>query len=168
MIHRALLTHPLPSSLEDEIVHFGTLEEAVALARVMAQRFANPASIELCLVELMVNAIEHGNLGITYDEKTQLLSEGRWLAEIERRLALAPYQARYATLQYQARGELQTLTIYDQGSGFDWQPYTDIAEARVHHPNGRGIAIARAVSCAEITYHGNGSTVMLSAKRTTP
>jgi len=33
----------------------------------------------------LINAVEHGNLQIGYELKTQLVAEGRWREEIERR-----------------------------------------------------------------------------------
>ncbi len=43
------------------------------------------------LSELLVNAIEHGNLEIGYDEKSRLLQSEGWQGEIDRRLALPEY-----------------------------------------------------------------------------
>jgi hypothetical protein len=40
------------------------------------------------LSELIINGIEHGNLGISYAEKSRLKQEDGWTEEIARRLAL--------------------------------------------------------------------------------
>jgi hypothetical protein len=53
-----------------------------------------PRSAVYGLNELLINAVEHGNLGITYDEKIKLVVEGRLESEIERRLALPQNQAK--------------------------------------------------------------------------
>ena len=57
---------------------FRTLEEANILATFIAQCCPVPTSASLGLSELMVNAIEHGNLGITYAEKSSLVKGGTW------------------------------------------------------------------------------------------
>ncbi len=53
---------------------------------------AERLGIRLGLVEIILNAIEHGNLAITYEEKTRALNAGPdgFLELIERRMASAP------------------------------------------------------------------------------
>jgi hypothetical protein len=43
------------------------------------------------ICELLLNAVEHSNLGITYEEKTRLDEPGTWEAEVHRRLRLPEY-----------------------------------------------------------------------------
>ena len=66
--------------------HFRTLEEATNLAYKIATSFPEPQKVAFGLNELMRNAVEHGNLGIGYDEKANLLRSGIWQEEVERRL----------------------------------------------------------------------------------
>jgi Histidine kinase-like ATPase domain len=109
---------------------------------------------------LMVNAVEHGNLGISYDEKSKLLDEGEWHNEIARRLTLPQHQEKFAILDYTAHADSITFTIRDQGMGFDWQLYIKFVPARWFDPNGRGIAIAVALDAWDIQYHDNGRRVV--------
>ena len=48
----------------------------------------DPEAVIIGLTELLVNAVEHGNLGITYEDKTALNAAGTWDTEVRRRLAL--------------------------------------------------------------------------------
>jgi hypothetical protein len=50
-----------------------------------ARRCPQPDRVALGLRELMINTVEHGNLGIDYAGKSQLLLDGDLAAELERR-----------------------------------------------------------------------------------
>ena len=98
---------------------FRTLDEAKALAYYIANCFPQPQTAVYGLHELLINAIEHGNLGITYHEKTHLLLSGGWQAEIERRLASEQYRNRIASVTFSATEEALTVNIKDEGDGFN-------------------------------------------------
>ncbi|MCK6404621.1 MAG: response regulator [Rhodocyclaceae bacterium] len=140
---------------------FRTLDEASDLAQLLAEFCPNPQSVVFGLTELMINAVEHGNLGINYREKTMLLMENDWRAEVERRLQLPQFSARVAQIRLErsAAGDIR-FTISDQGNGFEWQRYLDFDPSRVFDPNGRGIAMAQRTSFSNLEYLGNGNTVV--------
>lgn len=56
---------------------YSTLAQAHRLARGLAQACADPACTWLGLQELLINVVEHGNLGIGYEEKSLLMLENR-------------------------------------------------------------------------------------------
>ena len=64
---------------------FRSLNEAKELALWLADASPDPGRTVNGYSELLINAVEHGNLGITYAEKGRLLSNGLWLDEIESR-----------------------------------------------------------------------------------
>ena len=74
------------ASMDRADFHFQTLAEAENVASAIAQVCPDPVMAGLGLRELMVNAIEHGNLGITHEEKTELVRNATWEREIEARL----------------------------------------------------------------------------------
>ena len=113
------------------------------------------------LLELLLNAVEHGNLGIRYEEKTQLVLEDRWKNEVERRLELPQYRERQASVTYAKNARTLTLTIRDQGAGFDWRKYLEFDTERAFDPNGRGIAMARMMGFDSMEYQGNGNQVVV-------
>ena len=68
--------------IEHATFRFRTLEDARALAAACAALCEEPDLAGMGLAELLVNAIEHGNLGITFHEKSELLAAGRWEEEV--------------------------------------------------------------------------------------
>ncbi|CAG0995009.1 partial serine/threonine-protein kinase RsbW, partial [Rhodocyclaceae bacterium] len=104
--------------------------------------------------------VEHGNLGISYAEKSRLKREDGWEAEVKRRLGLPEYASRVARVHMAKTAEGLAFTIRDEGAGFDWQRYLDFDPERAFDPNGRGIAMARMMSFSRIEYHDNGNEVM--------
>ena len=139
---------------------FRTLEEASELAQLLADFCPNPQGVLFGLTELMINAVEHGNLGITYREKTLLLMENDWQAEVNRRLELPQFRNRVARVRFERLADRMCFTIADEGNGFDWQRYLDFDPSRIFDPNGRGIAMAHRSSFCNIEYQGSGSTVV--------
>lgn len=73
--------------LREGVFQIRDLEQGRRLARLLAQACPDcPARAIHGLQELLINAVEHGNLGMTYAEKGSLLLEDRWEQEVERRL----------------------------------------------------------------------------------
>ncbi len=154
--------------MENASFRFRTLEEAKNLAYFISFCFPDPERTVYGLCELMINAIEHGNLGISYEEKKQLILQDGWLGEVNRRLSLPENIHKYATLEYAIRDGLIALTIKDQGKGFDWRQYMDLDPHRILDPNGRGIATSRLKSFDALDYRGNGSEVICTVRFNSP
>jgi DNA-binding response OmpR family regulator len=139
---------------------YHTTEEARAIATLIAQVAPEPDQLVVGLSELMLNAVEHGNLAITYEEKTELIGRGELHGEIVRRLALPEYQDRVASLEFiRLAGELRFI-IRDDGAGFDWRRFLEISPDRAFDTHGRGIAMARMISFDSLEYRGSGSEVV--------
>ncbi len=145
--------------LEHGRFKFRTMEDVRSLAPIIALCFPQPDVVALGVMELMVNAVEHGNLGITCDEKAQLMIEGRWEREIDRRLKASEYKHRSAFVSYEKWDDRIVIDIVDEGDGFDFTQYLDIDPLRVLKPNGRGIALARLMSFDTVEYIGKGNEV---------
>lgn len=136
-----------------------TLEEARGLANTLASFYPDPARVLLGLSELLINAVEHGNLGISYTEKSRLLQEARWEEEIKHRLALPESAGKVVNVQLEhLSGEIR-VTITDCGTGFDWNKYLEMSPERAFDPNGRGIAMSRMMSFDALEYMGKGNQV---------
>ncbi len=144
---------------------FKTLEEAKNLAAFIAHCFPDPQSAVLGLYELMLNAVEHGNLGIKYDEKTDLVMEGKWHDEVLARLTSDKYRNKFATLTFEIDDENIVVMIKDQGEGFNWEKYLEISPERAMDPHGRGIATSRMLSFDDLQYIGTGNEVMCRVRR---
>jgi CheY-like chemotaxis protein len=145
--------------MEKSLFHFSTLEEAKNLAYYIANSFSDPYKIAYGLSEIMINAIEHGNLGITYEQKTDLILSGKYNDEIQKRLNLPENREKKAYLSYSTDGKKIIFNIKDQGNGFNWEKHLFISSEGAANPNCRGIATAKMLSFSGIEYKGNGNEV---------
>jgi CheY-like chemotaxis protein/anti-sigma regulatory factor (Ser/Thr protein kinase) len=145
--------------LDAGLFHFRSVSEACLLARTVGRACPDPGRATLGLQELMINAVEHGNLGITYAEKTDLVLGGRWHQEVERRLALPENAGKKVDVHFIRRPAAVEVTIRDQGKGFDFARYLDFDPRRLFDPNGRGIAMARADCFDSVEYQSPGNAV---------
>lgn len=143
--------------LKEADFYFRTVDEANQLAVLVAQSFPNPDVAAMGISELLVNAVEHGNLGLTYEEKTNLKLVDRWREEIDRRITLPEHCEKQVRLNFLRDNSRITLKIYDQGHGFPWETFLELSAERACDPNGRGIALARMMSFSRITYEGIGN-----------
>ena len=141
-----------------------TLEQARDIAAIMANACPDPPAAVIGLTELLLNAIEHGNLGITYDEKSSMESKEEWYAEIARRLALPENAGKKVVLLYDRTDAEIRFTIRDDGAGFDWSRFYEVDPQRVFDAHGRGIIMARTLSFSSVEYRGNGNEVVAVVK----
>ena len=147
------------SIISEEHFRIKTLEEAQQLSVEIANYTSNPNE-NLVICELLNNAIEHGNLGITYDEKSDLIEKDIFLEEIYRRQNLIENKNKYAEVKIEkCFGGGMVVTITDKGKGFDFNKYLSIDNSRVFESHGRGIAIANTI--LKIQYLEKGNKVMV-------
>jgi DNA-binding response OmpR family regulator len=139
---------------------FRTQAEARDLAALVAHAAPDPTRIVLGLTELMLNAVEHGNLAITYEEKSRLIAADALTEEVEKRLADGPYSGRAARLLLTRSNDAVEFVVQDEGEGFNWHPYLEMAPERAFDTHGRGIAMSRLLSFDHIEYRGRGSEVV--------
>lgn len=145
--------------LNSAVFEFKNLDDARSIASLISNACPEPEKIVMGLSELMINAIEHGNLGITYDEKSMLNENGTWLKEVESRLLFEQNINKMASISFQRQADKIEITIVDQGEGFDWKSYMDFDPDRVMDNHGRGIAIANKLSFSSVEYRGKGNEV---------
>lgn len=100
--------------------------------------------VKLALEELLTNAMEHGNAGITFDEKTRVQETGGSIQDlVEDRLARDPWRGRRVTLAYSISPIGSRFTITDEGEGFDTSKLptrSEVASPDLAH--GRGIFLS--------------------------
>lgn len=139
-------------------------EEGRALATLLSQACPEPYDAALGLWELLLNAVEHGNLGLTYEDKGRLIKERQLDQEIRARLAEPTYANRWVVVTYERDAEGFLYTIRDDGDGFDWNRYLELDPERAFHAHGRGIAMARHLCFSEVNYLGRGNVVVARIK----
>ena len=137
-----------------------TVKQARDIAAILANTCPDPSAAVVGLTELLLNAIEHGNLGITYEEKSQLSTREEWNAEIERRLKLPENASKRVSIQFQRDDQEIRFTIRDEGPGFDWKRFLEIDPRRAFDTHGRGIVMARSLSFSSIEYKAGGNEVV--------
>ncbi|WP_420226026.1 response regulator [Pigmentiphaga litoralis] len=135
---------------------FSTLSEARQLASFLAKLCPNPEAVVVGLAELMINAIEHGNLELGYAEKGRLSVEGGWAQEIERRLAMPKYAHRIAQATFRRLPDRLVFHILDEGPGFDWPSFLEMSPDRAFDSHGRGIAMANMLAFDNLSYLRDG------------
>lgn len=143
------------------------LDEVDNLATLLAKMCPEPDKVVLGLWELLINAVEHGNLGITYEEKSELLQLNIWREEIDRRTRMPEYSGKKVLIHFEKTPEEIIFLIEDMGPGFDWKPFLEFSPDRVFDSHGRGIAIAGNYSFLHIEYLGNGNKVRAVIKPST-
>lgn len=157
--HRSIL-----GLMVNSCFRFRTLEEAKNLAAYIANCFPEPDKTIYELHELLINAVEHGNLGITYPEKTKLIFDHRWDEEVQRRLGLPENRGKFAQISFKAAADAIVVPIKDEGNGFNWKDYLELSPDRVTDPHGRGIATSRMMSFHSLEYLGSGNQVRCTVK----
>lgn len=141
---------------------FKSIDEGRNLAAILANACPNSDDVILGLTELMMNAVEHGNLSIGYAEKSRLNVNGEWEREIARRLALPSNRDKYVSIEFSRSASKIKFLIVDQGSGFNWEQYMEISPKRVFDSHGRGIAMANLISFDRIEYLEAGNKVCVT------
>ena len=122
--------------------------------------------IRLALVEMIINAIEHGNLEVTFEEKSKALGEGMYADFIARRQRDPAYENRRVRIDLSLGPEAAMYTISDEGPGFDHRAFVKMDIADVNVPmklHGRGMIISKKIF-DEIRYNEAGNSVTLVKK----
>jgi len=158
-LNKTLVQHQKQRNDFADQMHFNfkTLDDVFHFSTLIANRCPDSEKIMLGLYELMINAIEHGNLNIGYTHKSDLLEADCWEAEVKRRQQLKENQEKYAEIDIRYHSDQIEFVICDQGNGFTWQDYLSFDTKRTCH--GRGIAIARSQCFSAIEYYGKGNEV---------
>lgn len=151
------------STLNGHII-FKSLDEINNIACTLANLCPEPTKIVSGLSELLINAVEHGNLEITYDEKQRLIMDNILLDEINTRLSLPHYSEKKINVFWEKDENEIRFTIKDEGKGFNPDKYLELDPNRATHPHGRGIAMAKMLSFTNVEFIGCGNQVVASIK----
>ncbi len=119
--------------------------------------------IQIALREIIINSIEHGNLDISFEEKTQALIEDRYFELIRQRQFEPQNINKKVTIEYSVSKEKVMYIVADEGAGFNFETYLS---GTSENPNdsflshGRGIIMTKN-AFDEIIYSRKGNHVML-------
>ncbi|MCR4578841.1 MAG: cyclic nucleotide-binding domain-containing protein [Treponema sp.] len=116
-------------------------------------------ALQTTLQELLANAIEHGNCGITYQDKSAWMEQGGDMLElVEQRRNLPENKDKKVHISYTITREISTFTVRDEGAGFDWKSQIDNFKPDIMETHGRGIALSIGL-VSNLRYNDAGNEV---------
>lgn len=117
------------------------------------------------LLELIVNAVEHGSLEILYHEKHEALSTDQFDALITERRRNPRFAKRRVIVRalYDKFRRRIRYAITDEGNGFTWNRFLTRSDQPCdnRNANGRGVFLAKAFF-PDLTYNDRGTEVTFS------
>lgn len=118
--------------------------------------------ISLSLHEMVTNAIEHGNCGIGFQMKSQILIESMDMyTAIDERAEYPENKNKRVTICYEINNDQATFTIRDEGKGFDLNAIpSPRSEENIFSVHGRGILMTKNFA-DEMQYNQKGNMVRL-------
>lgn len=160
LLHEATIQRSVVPFFSTGELTFRTIQEVETIASWISLQAEESKRIMvlLALRELMINAIEHGLLGITYDEKTALMTRGGVGEEIQKRLSLTENSKRKAVLRFERKSSGMQVDIIDPGAGFAHHEFMSLRPERFVDCHGNGIAMAR-INLLSLEYFPPGNHV---------
>ena len=118
--------------------------------------------LQMALSELVLNAIEHGNCGISREERDKGLSQGLSLIEmISEKNRDSRIGSRKVLLEWDLSDEESRFIISDEGDGFDVEAFkSSLQNASSGKGSGRGILLSRIVA-DRVLFNKKGSQVTM-------
>lgn len=113
------------------------------------------SGVQGALMELLLNAVEHGNCKISYDEKTAWLSAGKNMLDLISEKSKDP-QARdkKVYISYDISNLRTRISVRDDGDGFDWRKR--LAAELTAGLHGMGIKLAESF-VSSVSYNSSGN-----------
>jgi len=131
---------------------------AINLARLVPT--AEILNLKIGMEEIFKNAVEHGNLNISAEEKNQALDQGVFGKLINSRLQQNGNGRKKIFITAKLDQEAFSVTIRDQGKGFNWKSLPQPTAESLLSFSGRGILLTR-IYFDEVFYNDRGNEVTL-------
>lgn len=121
--------------------------------------------IALALDEVLRNAYEHGNLGITSSEKTEACNNGTFETLLLEREKIATEQNKLIRINFELNDSLFRVKIKDEGPGYDWKSAQQEANQLRASTNlqGRGAFVIHMVFDS-VSYNDSGNEITVEKK----
>ncbi len=130
------------------------------LEKYMDQKDIN--ILRIAVREIIINAIEHGNLDITFQEKTDALENENYIELLTARQHDEEIMNKKVTIEYLLKPDRVIYKISDEGKGFDFKKIIHeldkVNENYIAH--GRGIKMAANIF-DKIVFNRKGNQVLL-------
>ncbi|HNX76274.1 MAG TPA: response regulator [Candidatus Rifleibacterium sp.] len=147
----------------NDMALLGKIVDRLLLETECAIKPNDRLGIRLGLMEILINAVEHGNLAVSYEEKSHAIESGPDGLEklIEERMHSSPYQERRVKIEFSLTREQCSWLVTDGGIGFDFENLPDPNDPEnLIRCHGRGIMLAR-LQFDECSFLGTGNQVRM-------
>lgn len=139
-------------------------EELASFLAGLCRRYVDEqraTTYRIMLREMLLNAIEHGNLGIDFDTKSQALMTETYFELIDERRRSEPYRSRVVTVDCLIDAQKIAFRISDEGQGFDHRAMiAKLTDERNETAHGRGIVMTLQ-EFDKVRYNEQGNSVVL-------
>jgi len=149
--------------------HLSAAEEMTQLATRNLGRFMDQKQAKLlriALREIIINAIEHGNLGISFRDKSKAMIDDSYFEFVAERGRALECRDRRVTVSFVVEEDRLVYRITDEGDGFD---HRKVVGDRSRNANRQMLAHGRGISMAKnifdsVRYNKKGNHVKLVKK----
>jgi hypothetical protein len=115
-------------------------------------------------MELLTNALEHGNCGISFEEKTEwLMNGGNILSLIEEKNKNPDIAKKQIHIAYVIGRTKSKFVIRDEDEGFDWKSCLESSLEEDDGMHGRGILLSKEL-VSNLSYNDVGNEVSFEIK----
>jgi PAS domain S-box-containing protein len=119
--------------------------------------------LRIALFEVLINAIEHGNLAISFDEKTEAALKGNYIEFLAERQNNPRFAGKKVKIEYSVNSERVVYIVTDEGEGFDHAGIMSEDSGRANEEmlsHGRGITMAKNIF-DRVKFNERGNQVMM-------
>ncbi len=132
----------------------------IAINLAMVVPAAEILNLKIGMEEILKNAIEHGNLNISAAEKNEAIEQGVFGKLIDTRLQQNGNGRKKIYITTKLDRRAFSLTIRDQGEGFNWKSFPQPTAESLLSFSGRGILLTR-IYFDDVLYNEKGNEVTL-------
>lgn len=166
LLYRLCETETQTYKIGNYLTHVDIISQRLSSSAAKYCGFETSMNLKLCIRELLINAMEHGNLEISFEEKSEALGNGDYVKLFIDRQKNPVNMNKKIIVNYTLSSDRIEGTIADEGNGFDYDKMfgispNDIALTKLGH--GRGIFIARDFF-DKIEYNEKGNSVRFVKK----
>ena len=122
---------------------------------------ARRRELSMALYEVILNAMEHGNLEITEREKSEHLAAGDYMALVQSRRDDPVKGSRRVFVKYRLDDSGLCYAVRDEGPGFEWRSWRERDRTTLSCAHGRGLMLAEYYA-DDLTFNTQGNEVILN------
>ncbi|PYV91797.1 MAG: hypothetical protein DMG05_06270 [Acidobacteria bacterium] len=140
------------------------LQEGITRMRLCDE--AGCVQVGIALHEALLNALFHGNLGVSSELRE--MGENLYLELAEQRRRQLPFRDRRIYVKARTSPSEAVYVVRDEGTGFDVASLPDSTDpANISKVSGRGVLLIRTFM-DEVTYNRTGNEITMTKKRKEP